>query len=88
MVDFSRFTHVMDVGGGYGTVLAAILAANRELCGSVLELPYLEHDTLAFLARHQSHDREWRHAIEIGRRGKHAFRRQLREHVVAVSSGA
>jgi hypothetical protein len=48
--DFSRFADVMDLGGGYGTVLAAVLAANPHLKGAVVELPYLEPDTLAFLA--------------------------------------
>jgi hypothetical protein len=48
--DFSGFSDVMDVGGGYGTVLAAVLAANPHLTGAVVELPYLEKDTLAFLA--------------------------------------
>jgi orsellinic acid C2-O-methyltransferase len=48
--DFSRFADVMDVGGGYGTVLAAVLAAHPHLTGAVVELPYLEADTLAFLA--------------------------------------
>ena len=47
--DFSGFSDVIDVGGGYGTVLAAVLAANPHLTGAVVELPYLEEDTLAFL---------------------------------------
>ena len=48
--DFSGFSDVMDVGGGYGTVLAAVLSAHPHLTGAVVELPYLEQDTLAFLA--------------------------------------
>jgi hypothetical protein len=48
--DFSGFSDVMDVGGGYGTVLAAVLVANPHLTGAVVELPYLVQDTLAFLA--------------------------------------
>ena len=55
--DFSRFKDVMDVGGGYGTVLAAVLAANPHLSGAVVELPYLEEDTLAFLANEGVGDR-------------------------------
>ncbi|MDJ0345997.1 methyltransferase [Streptomyces sp. H10-C2] len=35
--DFSRFKYVMDVGGGNGTHLAAILAANPGLIGSVFD---------------------------------------------------
>ncbi|MEV7603791.1 methyltransferase [Kitasatospora sp. NPDC089797] len=35
--DFSRFAHVTDVGGGNGTHLAAILAANPHLRGTVFD---------------------------------------------------
>lgn len=55
--DFSRFAEVMDVGGGYGTVLAAILRANPGVRGAVLELPYLEEQTLAFQAAEGVGDR-------------------------------
>jgi hypothetical protein len=55
--DFSRFVEVMDVGGGYGTVLAAILRANPAVRGAVLELPYLEEKTLAFQAAEGVGDR-------------------------------
>jgi hypothetical protein len=48
--DFSRFKRVMDVGGGYGAMLAEILLANPSVQGSVFELPYLERETLAYLA--------------------------------------
>lgn len=48
--DFSRFAEVIDVGGGYGTVLAAILSAWPNLRGAVFDLPYLGERTLAFQA--------------------------------------
>lgn len=37
--DWSRFSRILDVGGGDGTVLAAILHAHPELHGRVLDLP-------------------------------------------------
>jgi hypothetical protein len=36
--DFSRFTHLVDVGGGRATLLAAILRAHPKLRGTVLDL--------------------------------------------------
>lgn len=55
--DFSGFGEVMDLGGGYGTVLAAILKANPHLKGAVVELAYLEEGTTAFLAAEGVGDR-------------------------------
>jgi SAM-dependent methyltransferase len=37
--DWSRFAEILDVGGGDGTVLAAILRAHPDLRGRVLDLP-------------------------------------------------
>ena len=37
--DFSRMRRVVDVGGGRGTLLAAVLAANTHLHGVVFDLP-------------------------------------------------
>jgi SAM-dependent methyltransferase len=37
--DWDRFAHVLDVGGGDGTVLAAILTAHPRVRGTVLDLP-------------------------------------------------
>ena len=48
--DFSRFSTVMDVGGGYGGVLAALLAANPALKGMILDLPHGEAGARAYLA--------------------------------------
>ena len=47
--DFSRFGALMDVGGSYGALLAAILAANPALAGQVFDLPDLEPASLAYL---------------------------------------
>lgn len=38
-IDFSRFAHVLDVGGGTGRMLRAILDRNPGLAGSLFELP-------------------------------------------------
>jgi len=38
--DFSSMRRVVDVGGGYGALLAAILRANSALCGVLLDLPH------------------------------------------------
>jgi hypothetical protein len=40
--DFSGVARVLDVGGGHGTVLAAILKAHSNLEGAVFELPHHE----------------------------------------------
>jgi hypothetical protein len=39
--DFSRFGTVVDVGGGHGALLAAILKANPSTRGVLLDLPYV-----------------------------------------------
>ena len=47
--DFSRFYLVMDVGGGYGAVLRALLERYPALQGAVLDLPMLEEAAMAYL---------------------------------------
>jgi len=37
--DFSQFNHIVDVGGGHGMVLSAILAANPGMRGTLFDLP-------------------------------------------------
>lgn len=37
--DFSQFTHIVDVGGGHGMLLSAILAANPGVRGTLFDLP-------------------------------------------------
>jgi SAM-dependent methyltransferase len=39
--DFSRFGHIVDVAGGMGTLLAAILERTPGLRGTLFEMPYL-----------------------------------------------
>jgi SAM-dependent methyltransferase len=48
--DFSGFRRVMDVGGGYGAVLATLLQANPGLRGEVFDLAALKDGALAYLA--------------------------------------
>lgn len=38
--DFSPFHHIIDVGGGYGELLAVILIANPRARGTVVDLPH------------------------------------------------
>jgi hypothetical protein len=40
-VDFSRFAHIVDVGGGDGTLLAGILANHPEATGTLLDQPHV-----------------------------------------------
>lgn len=47
--DFSGVNRVLDVGGGHGTVLAAILKAHPRLEGAVFELPHHEPQARAML---------------------------------------
>jgi orsellinic acid C2-O-methyltransferase len=47
--DFSGFRSVVDVGGGHGALLPAILAANEGMSGVVFDLPYCRDGAEAFL---------------------------------------
>jgi SAM-dependent methyltransferase len=38
--DFSKFQHIVDVAGGFGTLLAAILQQTPGLRGTLFEMPY------------------------------------------------
>jgi hypothetical protein len=49
--DFSRFGTIMDVGGGYGAVLAAILLRHEGLKGASFDLPVVGPKALDYLAR-------------------------------------
>jgi hypothetical protein len=44
--DFSEFNRVIDVGGGYGGIMAAILTQNPHLKGTVFDLPPVIEGTL------------------------------------------
>jgi hypothetical protein len=48
--DFSAFAQVLDLGGGYGGVLAELLKAYSHQRGAVCDLPYLEPGVLDYLA--------------------------------------
>jgi hypothetical protein len=48
--DFSGFSRLMDVGGGYGALLVGPLAANPGLAGQVYDLPALAAPAKAWLA--------------------------------------
>ncbi len=47
--DFSACATVVDVGGGHGTLLAAILTANPHLRGILVDLPHVAASATAFL---------------------------------------
>ena len=55
--DFSRFSRVMDVGGSYGALLAAVLQAWPGLTGAVYDLPDLAAAAGIYLAQTQVGDR-------------------------------
>jgi SAM-dependent methyltransferase len=42
--DFSRFSKIVDVGGGNGTLLLSILQANPQMSGVLFDLPYVVED--------------------------------------------
>ena len=48
--DWSGASHVVDVGGGTGTNLLAVLEANPHLTGTVLDLPQVGPEALAHIA--------------------------------------
>jgi orsellinic acid C2-O-methyltransferase len=49
--DFSRFGRVLDLGGGYGAVLAVLLERFPAMTGAVCDLSYLEEGAKRYLAR-------------------------------------
>ena len=49
--DFSSFRTVIDVGGGYGAMLAGLLRAIPDLKGAVLDLPHAEAGAQALFER-------------------------------------
>jgi hypothetical protein len=52
--DFSQFAHIVDVGGGMGGLLAAVLDANPNAKGTLFDMPYVieQARTGPLLARH------------------------------------
>jgi hypothetical protein len=55
--DFARFGKVLDLGGGYGGVLAELLKAHPGQSGAVFDLPFLQEGADAYLARAGVKDR-------------------------------
>ncbi|HEY2589957.1 MAG TPA: methyltransferase, partial [Steroidobacteraceae bacterium] len=49
--DFGRFANVLDLGGGYGGVLAVLLASYPEMRGAVCDLPFLTQPATRYLER-------------------------------------
>ena len=49
--DFARFVRVLDLGGGYGGVLAELLKAHPHQTGAVFDLPFLEPGAADYLRR-------------------------------------
>jgi len=39
--DFTQFGHIVDVGGGNGTLIASLLAACRQASGTLLDLAHV-----------------------------------------------
>jgi len=48
--DFSRFSKIVDVGGGNGTLLLSILQANPQMSGVLFDLPYVVEDARKHIA--------------------------------------
>jgi hypothetical protein len=55
--DFSRFATIMDVGGGYGAVLATLLKAAPDATGCVLDLGHAREGARALFAQDGVADR-------------------------------
>jgi SAM-dependent methyltransferase len=55
--DFARFSRVLDLGGGYGGVLAELLRAHPHQAGAVFDLPFLKDGAEAYLGRAGVEDR-------------------------------
>jgi hypothetical protein len=55
--DFSRYATIVDVGGGHGRLLAAILGATSRARGILLDLPEVVAGAPAVLALHHVADR-------------------------------
>jgi hypothetical protein len=48
--DFGRFKRVLDLGGGYGSVLGELLKAHPHQAGAVCDLPFLKDGAEGYLA--------------------------------------
>lgn len=65
--DFSLCTTIVDVGGGQGATLAAVLRANPDARGILLDLPYVVADPAPLLAPTWQRAQPWS-AVMRGRR--------------------
>ncbi|WAT17441.1 methyltransferase [Aurantiacibacter sp. MUD11] len=57
LYDFARFASIMDVGGGYGAVLATLLQAAPQARGCVLDMAHARDGAEAYFAREGVADR-------------------------------
>lgn len=55
--DFSPYNTVVDIGGGYGSLLVNILKANANIIGINFDLPSLKNDAEAYFKRAQVSER-------------------------------
>ncbi len=55
--DFSPFHHIIDVGGGLGSLAAAVLLDQPHLKGTLYDLPYMEEPAKEYLSGHGVADR-------------------------------
>jgi len=55
--DFARISHVIDIGGGHGRVLASILKAYPHLRGTLFDLPRVVERAPSLLAKEEVADR-------------------------------
>jgi hypothetical protein len=56
-LDFSQFTRVLDMAGGSGSVLIALLLKNPHLEGTVFELPGMYNETIKYVKSFGLQDR-------------------------------
>ena len=66
--DFSAHRTVVDAGGGYGGLLAAVLQSCKHLTGSVFDLPSVERGALAYLEGQRLALPRWLRARQLLRR--------------------
>ncbi|NEO98612.1 MAG: methyltransferase [Symploca sp. SIO2E9] len=55
--DFSGIKHIVDIAGGHGTLIAAILAANSHLQGTLFDLPHVVENADLILIKEGVADR-------------------------------
>lgn len=55
--DFSGFTKIVDIAGGYGSTLCALLGVHPNLNGTLFDLPHLQSKARAFVESQGLRDR-------------------------------